>query len=370
MIELNRHIEILLLDNDCVIVPGLGGFMAHHVAARYDGTDGLFLPPLRTLGFNPQLKLNDSLLAQSYVEAYDISYPEALRRIEDEVSELKQRLDNEGQYELNGIGTLGVNEDGNYVFEPCEAGILTPSLYGLSSFEMKPLEAGSVVKEASAADKELVSRILPMPVDGEEKTGTELSDTAVEEENDADTIRIKVAWVRNAVAVAAAVAAFFIFTTPIGNSIDNGMSAGEMQKSEFMGIVSKAVVPDKDKTLDTSVVKAAALADAKPAVLPDSTAPERQKTLADRVVQRDSVPAKTAGKGYCIVLASHVTRRNAKAYVDQLHAEGYGQAYTYEHANIVKVVYGHYEDESSACNELRKLRESEYFEQSWIYRMR
>lgn len=75
MIELERHIEILLLENDCVIVPDLGGFMAHHCEARYDAEDHLFLPPQRTLGFNPQLKLNDSLLAQSYVEAYDISYP-------------------------------------------------------------------------------------------------------------------------------------------------------------------------------------------------------------------------------------------------------------------------------------------------------
>ena len=40
MIEIQRHIEILLLDNDCVIVPGFGGFMAHHVAARYDENDG------------------------------------------------------------------------------------------------------------------------------------------------------------------------------------------------------------------------------------------------------------------------------------------------------------------------------------------
>ena len=39
--ELRRHIEILLLENDCVIVPNLGGFMAHHVEARYDKTDGI-----------------------------------------------------------------------------------------------------------------------------------------------------------------------------------------------------------------------------------------------------------------------------------------------------------------------------------------
>ena len=34
VIELDRHIEILLLKSDCVIVPGLGGVVASHVAAR------------------------------------------------------------------------------------------------------------------------------------------------------------------------------------------------------------------------------------------------------------------------------------------------------------------------------------------------
>ena len=52
MIELNRHIEILLLENECVIVPDFGGFMTHYVAARYDADDQSFIPPLRTLGFN------------------------------------------------------------------------------------------------------------------------------------------------------------------------------------------------------------------------------------------------------------------------------------------------------------------------------
>ena len=82
MIQLQRHIEILLLENECVIVPDFGGFMTHQVAAHYDEADRSFVPPTRTLGFNPQLRMNDSVLAQSYVEAYDISYPEALRRIE------------------------------------------------------------------------------------------------------------------------------------------------------------------------------------------------------------------------------------------------------------------------------------------------
>ena len=92
MSRIDRHIEILLLENDCVIVPGLGGFVAHHLTAKYDETECLFLPPYRTLGFNPQLKVNDSLLAQSFVEAYDIAFPEAMRQIEEEVEAIHRTL--------------------------------------------------------------------------------------------------------------------------------------------------------------------------------------------------------------------------------------------------------------------------------------
>ena len=126
MTKLDRHIEILLLENDCVIVPGLGGFVAHHVSARYDEQDSLFLPPYRTLGFNAQLTMNDSLLAQSYVDAYDMSYPEALRQIENEVNEIYHTLENEGFVELSDLGKLATNSEGKLEFEPYESGILTP----------------------------------------------------------------------------------------------------------------------------------------------------------------------------------------------------------------------------------------------------
>ena len=117
--------------------------MAHYTTARFDERDFSFLPPTRTVGFNPLLKINDSLLAQSYVEAYDISYPEALCRIEQETEEMKQILEREGKYELKDLGTLFINDEGHYTFEPCEAGLLTPALYGLSCFELKRLDAAT-----------------------------------------------------------------------------------------------------------------------------------------------------------------------------------------------------------------------------------
>ena len=59
MIELAQHIETLLLENDCVIVPNFVGFVAHYAHATYVNEENLFLPPTRIIGFNSQLKLND-----------------------------------------------------------------------------------------------------------------------------------------------------------------------------------------------------------------------------------------------------------------------------------------------------------------------
>ena len=45
MIELAQHIEVLLLENDCVIVPGLGGFVAHYTPAMRVAEENRFSAP-------------------------------------------------------------------------------------------------------------------------------------------------------------------------------------------------------------------------------------------------------------------------------------------------------------------------------------
>ena len=133
MIELSKHIESLLLKHDCVIVPGLGGFVTQYVPARRIDDEMLFLPPCRSVGFNPQLTLNDGLLVQSYMQAYDTNYPETVKLINNSVQQLKIQLQEEGEYELSGIGKLTLGVGGKYNFIPCEAGVLSPELYGLDA---------------------------------------------------------------------------------------------------------------------------------------------------------------------------------------------------------------------------------------------
>ena len=308
MIELERHIEILLLNNDCVIVPDLGGFMAHRVDARYDESEGTFLPPLRTLGFNPQLKMNDSLLVQSYIEAYDISYPEALRRIESEVAELRQHLETEGEYDLCDIGLLRLNVEGALEFEPCEAGILTPQLYGLSSFELKPLEclapkAEEVPAESAAIDEKVIGR------------------------SNERAITIKMSWLRNVAAVAAAALAFFMISDPVSNS------QVEVQQSSFIPIHSKPTVVS-------------------------STPQSATDTAAEQSHNEGA---------FCLVLASQVGQRNANAFVDQLRSEGFVDAATLQSKSMLRVVYGNYATESDAYQSLRTLRaKSKHFAEAWV----
>ena len=139
MIELTKHIEILLLENDCVIVPGLGGFIAYHQPAHYEEDEGLFIPPTRTVGFNPQLTMNDGLLVQAYMQTYHTDFPDASRKLSKKVCELKEILYNEGIMVMSGIGTLHYNIYNNYEFHPLQNGILSPELYALGAFSMTPL---------------------------------------------------------------------------------------------------------------------------------------------------------------------------------------------------------------------------------------
>ena len=361
MIELERHIEILLLNNDCVIVPDLGGFMAHHVNARYDETDALFLPPLRTLGFNPQLTMNDSLLVQSYIEAYDISYPEALRRIEKEVAELRQHLESEGEYELNDIGVLRMNDDGRMEFEPCEAGILTPSLYGLSSFEMIPVATKTWPQETeqkSVAEKKTDNAELQpgMTDDCETTSITEELSTEKAKEATEPAIVIKMSWLRNAAAIAAAIIAFFMIQTPVSNS----QLMSEVQQSSVLPIASSHVVKAEVEEPKTII--------AEEALRPTEQVSETELIAVSHPVEQVS---QTKAAGYCIVLASQTTRQLAEEFITQLKKKGHPDARMMDmrNTNKVRVIYGDYSSESDAYNQLRQMHKQKEFKEAWVLRL-
>lgn len=148
MKELASHIHRLLQENDCVIVPGFGGFIAHDNPAQWMESEHSFLPPSRIIAFNPLLKINDGLVAQSYMTSYRTSFSEATRRIQRAVKQLVHSLYENGSVYLPEIGELRFNIHHNYEFYPEDDKLISPTLYGLESFEMNTLEEVKQQREA------------------------------------------------------------------------------------------------------------------------------------------------------------------------------------------------------------------------------
>lgn len=373
MIQIGRHIEILLLSNDCVIVPGLGGFVTHKISARYDEDDCIFLPPIRTLGFNPQLQINDSLLVISYVEAFDISYPEALRMIEAEVEELKQRLTTEGSYEMNGIGTLYLNKEGVVVFKPCEAGVLTPDLYALSSFDFArlPIATAPIAAKESTASTKTAAPVITASIEPSvTKSETSNSNSDNDDDDDSNYIHISSTWLKTAVAAAAILLIAIIIISP--NETVNGYYS---HMSTWSTELIQKLMP-KDTNTETLRIQPQPIpttAKVKTAKKPEVKNKTFNKAETETPKTEPTPEPKTApviSNNYTIVLASSITENNAKDYIQKLKEMGYNDASVYNNGHIIRVVYGSFASEQNAQDSLRKLRDNKDFEEAWVLKIK
>lgn len=336
MKEIVRHIEILLLGNDCVIVPGFGGFVAQRLPAYYKEEEKLFFPPFRTIGFNPQLKMNDSLLVQSYADAHDMSYPDALHCVEKEVEELKKQLLEEGCLEMQGIGTLTLNADGNIVFEPFEAGVLTPEYYGLDSYEIDVLNHG--VGETASIVSLSDNNTLPL---------------IEESKRDRRSLRVKMSWVRNA-AVACAIG-FTFFMLPQMQT--EGNDALRVNTGLLSRVMPKDVVNGSVSTVNG-----------------ESGMQDRVGIQLPSIVKKNTemlfLSQETTKPFYSIVLASHITIENAIDFVRDLQAQGYGDAKILSRESV-KVIYGKYENKDVAYRILRPLKAQDVnFTDAWVMQVK
>lgn len=136
MNELISHIEFLLHEHNCVIIPGFGGFVVNTLPSRRDGI-ATFLEPSCELVFNRDLTHNDGLLAQSYMRSDKLMFEAAMQRIERAVEELKNQLREVRRVDLGKLGSFTMNDEKRFMYTP--ANFVRPSLFGLTRATLKPL---------------------------------------------------------------------------------------------------------------------------------------------------------------------------------------------------------------------------------------
>lgn len=136
MNQLALHIEYLLHEHNCVIVPGFGGFVTNTNPSVKEELS-IFHSPHCELVFNRLLTHNDGLLVESFMRTDNISFESALQKIEKAVKEFKSKLREEKKVQLGDLGEFEITADNRFVYNPVQ--LVRPEFYGLDTTILKPI---------------------------------------------------------------------------------------------------------------------------------------------------------------------------------------------------------------------------------------
>ena len=327
MNELSHHIICLLAENDCVILPGIGGFIARYKSANYIQNNKEFVSPQRVIGFNHALTMNDGLIVQSYMIKFGVNYPDASKLVDKDIERLQQEINKNGSVRLEGLGMLVRHAGGAYNFEVSSPQIATPELYGLSNI----LAESKAVCTATSSAAYTASTV------------TEPSTDDLENEKEQTySISIRRSAVHKVAAIAAAILVSFLLSTPTGN-----ISKSELPQTAMIGALDFPTNTGKKNSFNKKDV---------------------EKATAEAKSSEEKITSPP--KPYTIVLASAVSEKNAKEFIASLHKQGYNDAKIHKTTSMRRVIYSHFETEQEARVVLNKMSDKDFAAEAWIMKIK
>lgn len=151
--EIIALIPSLLSAHECVIIPGLGGFILLNSPAKIHPLNHKFEPPSTRLGFNSHLRLNDGLLAGALSSRYGLSHQKALEKVQEFAWACISELNEGKEVVFNEIGRIWFDEEKNFHFSPTPSRLLQDDSFGLSSFVAPPVKHRQAVSRKPHRDK-------------------------------------------------------------------------------------------------------------------------------------------------------------------------------------------------------------------------
>ena len=358
MKKLARHIELLLRDNDCVILPGFGGFIAHDVPAYYVGEEGLYYPPTRSISFNAAISMNDGLLAQSYMKSYQVDYARANYMIDMAIEQLTDMLDEEGSVTLPRIGTITQDVYQSLQFTPDAAGIASPKHFGLGAF---------LIKELSQLNK---------PAEAHQKDETQKGKTI--------SIHINKEMLHRVMSTAAIFLLLIMVALPTGNHrptdiaslhLTELITAPQVLQPETQGIAvatieASAPEVDDQQPTATPAIEVESIEVATEEVSAPATEEAAEVTAPVVEAPQPVAIATQPTKTYHIIVASLPSHRGADETLAQYTRQGYTSASLVERDNRVRISLVQFADKDEANEYLSTLRQNEKFQNAWLLAVR
>jgi len=145
--KIARYIGDLLYDYECVVIPGLGGFLTNDKPASIQPNTHHFRPPYKQVMFNAYLKTNDGLLINYIAREENISYQEAKAQVDKFVYLCDNALKSGKRINFHRVGYLYLNKNEKIVFEQDGSINYNADAFGLSSF------VSPAIRHANAEEK-------------------------------------------------------------------------------------------------------------------------------------------------------------------------------------------------------------------------
>ncbi len=404
------NIEYLLLTRNCVIVPGLGAFTTRTFASQWLEEEEIFLPPVRHIRFNADVFQDpDEVFLRSLSEIYGLSAEEAVNRCESMVAEFHKSLVTEGTVDFGSIGLFTLEDDAEITMSPYECGVTSPGYYGLDTLHF-PLLAN--LPEEVSQDGE---QMHDCKMENDETRATEAEIHHDEDRSPAEedgcrprsivlpkgrtyvadskhiVIRLNRAMVHYTMVAAASVLLFFLLSP---NIMERDAAQGVQEATTnaiirtpakpVSGTNTAQVAPASVDTAETEDV----LSLTQPELAGQSAANNQDVAVTsvevvpevEAVSEVIATPAEPAAltvetdtqvfhelQGtHCIVLASAISMKNAKAFVEKLSKKDI-HAIIFEDGKMIRVVIDGFVSQADAYNVNNYLHNLDAgFKSTWV----
>ena len=346
MTGIDRHISELLFDHDCVILPGVGGFLTNYSGARIHPIRHSFQPASRTVVFNANLRTNDGLLIDYVGRQEGISYQDASVMVNNYASGIMRDLEAGNTVELQHIGSCRMGREKNIIFTPDESSNFLADAFGLPSFVSPAIKRESVRQR-------LEKQLTPTP--------------SAPREEKKRSLRPVANWAAGlAIPITAALLLYMFNPTIIdgpGKSYATFVPTIKFDKSDPIKVETESadftkfrVIPEKPATsngqAESNILK-----------------PEARSQEPESPEPRTASPAPVLTK-YQIVVGAFSKVSNAEKYVTELQAKNFDASIVGESRNgLTRVAINGSNDKQEAIGMMNTIRESEN-PSAWLLRIR
>ena len=175
---LSKMVKELILDNDRVVLPGLGSFVAEIVPATFSDKGYTINPPYRKLYFRSKPDEGSDLIP-FYAKSNSVSEEIAEKVIVDFVTELKAILFHKKTIIFPGLGRLRATKENNVFFVADEDLDIYPEGFGLEPISLKTHQ--TTVAEVREAVTDLKTILTEPVVDAEKEAVVDIVEEMAEE---------------------------------------------------------------------------------------------------------------------------------------------------------------------------------------------